>query len=222
MWSIAIFFYDELWMIILMLPIGISYFRYGMEELLKKKNQQFERQFQDALQSLEAQLSVGYSMENAVKEVQKELLLMYQSTDMIVKEFTYMCRKLNLNVTAEEVWKDFADRVNIESVESFVTIFVHSKRSGGDSISIIRNAIHYLRERAGVRQEIETMIAAKKLEFQIMTIVPFGMIAYMRWSFPGFMKVLYQGVAGRIFMSVCLMIYLVAWKMGKKIVEIEV
>lgn len=45
-----------------------------MEEKGKRR---FERQFQDALQSLEAQLNVGYSMENAIKEVQRDLQIMY-------------------------------------------------------------------------------------------------------------------------------------------------
>ena len=85
-----------------------------MEEKGKRR---FERQFQDALQSLEAQLNVGYSMENAIKEVQKDLQIMYDRHTLIVREFTYMVRQLNLNVTAEAAWKDFAATVD-ESIGS--------------------------------------------------------------------------------------------------------
>lgn len=84
-----------------------------MEEKGKRR---FERQFQDALQSLEAQLNVGYSMENAIKEVQRDLQIMYDRHTLIVREFTYMVRQLNLNVTAEAAWKDFAARVALPEV----------------------------------------------------------------------------------------------------------
>lgn len=104
-----------------------------MEEKGKRR---FERQFQDALQSLEAQLNVGYSMENAIKEVQRDLQIMYDRHTLIVREFTYMVRQLNLNVTAEAAWKDFAARVALPEVDTFVTVFSLAKRSGGDNILI--------------------------------------------------------------------------------------
>ena len=46
-------------------------------------------------------------MENAIKEVQRDLQIMYDRHTLIVREFTYMVRRLNLNVTAEGAWKDF-------------------------------------------------------------------------------------------------------------------
>ena len=41
-------------------------------------------------------------------------------------------------------------------------------------------------------------------------------------SFPEFLDVLYGNVAGVIIMSICLLVYLVAYEMGRRIVEIEV
>lgn len=205
-----------------MIPFGIFYYRHCKNELLMKKRQYFERQFHDALQTLEAHLNVGYSMENAIKETKRELLLLYKGSDAIVKEFTYMARQLNLNVTAEQVWRDFADRVNLPSVDNFVVVLIQAKRSGGDSISIIKKTIYHLNERAEIKEEIETVIAARKLEFQIMTCIPFGIIAYMRISFPEFMNVLYESLFGKIFMSICLIVYFAAWRLGCRIVDIEV
>lgn len=219
---IVMLFYADVRMCFLWIPFGVFYYRRKMNDLVKKKQQYFEHQFHDALQTLEAYLNVGYSMENAIKETKIELLLLYKSSDVIVKEFTYMSRQLNLNVTAEQVWKNMADRVKIASVENFVTVFVQAKRSGGDCISIIKRAIQHLNERAEVKEEIETIIAARKLEFQIMTFIPFGIIAYMRMSFPEFMNILYETIVGKCFMTICLLVYFLAWRLGCKIVEIEV
>ena len=220
--GIAMLFYSDLRMSVFLIPIGVIWYRNLLRELEQKKIRQFEQQFQNALQSLQAQLTVGYSMENGIKEVQRELKLLYSEKAVIVREFTYMTRQLNLNITAEQVWTEFAERVGLLQVDGFVTVFVQAKRSGGDSISIIRNAVNHMRERAEIQREIETIIAAKKLEFRIMTLIPFGIIAYMRVSFPEFMNVLYGNLLGKCFMSICLIVYLVAWKLGQNIVEIEV
>lgn len=220
--GIAILFYSDLRMSLFLIPVGLLWYKNFRKESEQKKKRQFEQQFQNALQSLQSQLNVGYSMENGMKEVQKELRLLYPENEAIVREFTYMVRQLNLNFTAEQVWTEFAHRVGLAQVDGFVTVFVQAKRSGGDSISIIRNAIKHMRDRAEIQREIETVIAAKKLEFQIMTLIPFGIIAYMRASFPEFMNVLYGNLFGKCFMSICLVVYLAAWKLGRNFVEIEV
>lgn len=93
----------------------MKYYERMIRQAEEKGKRRFERQFQDALQSLEAQLNVGYSMENAIKEVQRDLQIMYDRHTLIVREFTYMVRQLNLNVTAEAAWKDFAARVQLLS-----------------------------------------------------------------------------------------------------------
>lgn len=203
-------------------PLGMKYYERMIRQAEEKGKRRFERQFQDALQSLEAQLNVGYSMENAIKEVQRDLQIMYDRHALIVREFTYMVRQLNLNVTAEAAWKDFATRVALSEVDTFVTVFSLAKRSGGDSILIIKNAVRQLGDKAEVKREIDTVIAAKKMEFQIMSVIPLGIIGYMRLSFPEFMAGLYGNLPGAAFMSICLGAYIAAWRLGCKIVEIEV
>ena len=182
----------------------MKYYERMIRQAEEKGKRRFERQFQDALQSLEAQLNVGYSMENAIKEVQRDLQIIYDRHTLIVREFTYMVRQLNLNVTAEAAWKDFAARVALPEVDTFVTVFSLAKRSGGDSILIIKNAVRQLGDKAEVKREIDTVIAAKKMEFQIMSVIPLGIIGYMRLSFPEFMAGLYGNLPGAAFMSICL------------------
>ncbi len=219
---IAFLFYRNLWAAAVISPLGILCFCQCMEKTIRKKQQEFERQFQDALQSLAAQLNIGYSMENAVKEVQHDLQAMYRKDSVIVREFTYMVRQMNVNVTAEQAWREFAARIKLAEVDGFVTVFILAKRSGGDSIAIIKNAVRQMGDKADVKREIETVISAKKLEFQVMAGIPFGIIAYMHISFPEFMDALYGNFLGVCFMSGCLAMYLGAWKLGSRIVEIEV
>ena len=127
-----------------------------------------------------------------------------------------------MNMTAEEVMKQFADRVKEEDVENFVTVFGAAKRLGGDSIAIIRHAADAIGEKMEVEREIQVMLTSKKLEFKIMCVIPFVIILYMRSAFPEFMAVLYGNLAGTLFMTICLMVYLTAYQLGKKMTQIEV
>ncbi len=220
--AIAYLFYESVVAAFILSPLAYLNYTHLLKEEVSKLQMRFLKQFRDSLQSLQAQLNLGYSMENAVKEVHKELQHLYAGKELIVREYNHMVYQMNLNVTAERAWQNFADRVELAEVENFVTIFILSKRSGGNAVLIIKNAIRQISERAELKEEIMTTIAGKRMEFQVMTIIPFVMIFYMKLAFPGFMEVLYGNMTGFVLMTFCLGLYLVAWLIGKSIVRIEV
>ncbi len=90
-------------------------------------------------------------------------------------------------------------------------------------IGIIRNTAGQIRDKLEVRAEIETeRLWDLKYEFKVMAVIPFVMIAYMKFSFPEFMKILYGNPTGIGVMTACLAIYFGAYLLGEKIVNIEV
>ena len=205
-----------------MVPIALLYVKNWEEECCKQKKEEFREQFRESIQTLSAILKVGYSVENAIRETWKEICPNYKKKTRIIKEYETMVHQLDLNMTAEEVMKQFADRVKEEDVENFVTVFGAAKRLGGDSIAIIRHAADAIGEKMEVEREIQVMLTSKKLEFKIMCVIPFVIILYMRSAFPEFMAVLYGNLAGTLFMTICLMVYLTAYQLGKKMTQIEV
>lgn len=220
--GIAYLFYRSGWAVIFLIPLFFWYLKEWNEQSIRKKQEEFQIQFKDALQNLSAALNLGYSVENAMKETLKDLKLLYHGNSRIIQEFTYMVHQLNINVTAEQVLLEFATRVRQEDVQNFVTVFVTAKRSGGDMLAILKNTGTQICGKIEVKKEIQTMMSAKRLEFQVMTAIPFGILLYMRLSFPEFMGMLYGNALGAGIMTVCLLVYLMAYEMGKQIVEIEV
>ena len=220
--AVSYLFYGTWICAILFSPYLIRYIRSWERQTIKKRQRIFRLQFKEAIQSLSAGLNVGYSVENALREACKELKGMYRKDEIILRELMYMIRQLQMNVTAENALQEFATKTEDEDVQTFVTVFNLAKRSGGDTLEIIRNAVRQMGEKIDVEREVQTVISAKKTEFRIMTAIPFAMIVYLRISFPGLLGVLYGNFAGVIIMSVCLLIYLISYEMGKRIVEIEV
>ena len=219
---VSYLFYGTWVCAILFSPYLIWYMKSWEKQLIKKKQNSFRLQFKEAIQSLSAALNVGYSVENAMRETVKDLKGIYKQDDTILHEFSYMIRQLQMNVTVETVLQNFAKRTGDEDVQTFVTVFNMAKRSGGDTLEIIRSAVRQMGEKIDVEREIVTLMSAKKMEFRIMTVIPMAMILYLKLSFPEFLDVLYGNVIGAVIMSLCLLIYLGAYEVGKRIVEIEV
>ena len=69
---------------------------------------------------------------------------------------------------------------------------------------------------------LHNRFAAKKYEFQIMSMVPYGIIAYMSLSFSDFMEELYGNVTGIGVMTLCLGIYVGAYYLGVRLLRIDV
>lgn len=215
-------YYESAWSIIPLIPLGFWYFKDWEAFYIEKKKREFQVQFKDAIQAIGAALSVGYSPENAMKEAQRDLQVLYDQTSRIQKEFTYMVHELQVNITLEQVLEEWAKRVEQEDVQTFASIFSTAKKSGGNMIGIIRNAIRQMSGKIEVEREIETMLTAKKYEFRVMSAVPFMIIFYMKISFPEFMRQLYGNILGVGVMTICLGIYAAAFFMGKKITNIEI
>ena len=215
-------FYDSWLSVLLVIPGLCLYLVQWQKEQCHKKEQEFREQFKTGIQAMASAMNVGYSVENAVREAARDMKPLFQKECRIQKEFNRMIHQLDMNRTAEQVLSEFAERVAQEDVDSFVTVFITAKRTGGDSITIIRNAVRDIGEKIEVEKEIQTFLAAKKLEFKVMCVIPFGIILYMRLAFPEFMGVLYGNLLGVVLMSVCLGIYVAAYKIGRDLVDIEV
>lgn len=220
--GIAYLFYQSLILFCLLTPLIFFYMQEWIKNCIRQKQQAFQLQFKEALQGLSAALNAGYSVENAMRETYKDLRLVYDDRTRIMKEFAYMIHQLNMNITIEQILQEFAARTQQEDVRNLVTVFVTAKRSGGDIVAVLKHTVLQIADKVEVKREIQTMMSAKRLEFQVMSGIPFGIITYMRLSFPEFMEVLYGNAIGIVTMSICLGIYVSAYRFGKKIIEFEV
>ncbi len=215
-------FYESFIPALFLFPVWMLYLKDWISDMSVRKEQEFRRQFRDSIQSMASVLKAGYSIENAIRESDKDIAPMYGKDTRIRKEYTTMIHQLDINMPVSDVLEEFAARMEQEDVENFVNVFTAAKKSGGDGITIIRNSIRVISEKIDTENEIQTMLASKKLEFEIMCTVPFIIILYMKLTFGEFLSVLYGNPAGITVMSICLVLYIAAYIFGRKIIRIEV
>jgi tight adherence protein B len=215
-------FYLSWWAFLPMIPLPVIFYRIRIRQCIRERRRKLNYQFKDALVALGVALQAGYSVENAVKACAGDLEKIYPETADILKEFHYMEAQLKVSVPVEELFLDFARRSQVEDIENFASVFAVAKRTGGDMVGILQKAARMLGDKIDVKREIEATISGKKWEQRIMSTMPIFIILYMRVTSPDFLKVLYGNLFGVVVMTICLGIYVFAWWMGRKIVDIRV
>ena len=215
-------FYRSLRIFFLLLPLGLCYPLYHRKALQEARRYQLSQEFKEGIQILAANLSAGYSIENALANSSHELAMLFGEKGMIRGEFAAMTRQIQMNRTAEQVLFEVAGRSGLEDVENFAQVFSAAKRSGGDLVAIINHTAGVIRDKAQVREEIANMTASKRLEQRIMNLIPFFLMIYVDKASPGFFEMMYHTAAGRILMTICLGVYGIAFWLSKRILDIPV
>ncbi|MEY8427413.1 type II secretion system F family protein [Lachnospiraceae bacterium 46-15] len=159
--------------------------------------------------------------EDAFREA-LEALRKVSGNGLVEKEFSLITAQLSFNRALEDLLSDLAKRSGEEDIRNFAEVFGVAKRSGGDLAAIIRNTVKSISQKEETRKEIRVCIASKKLEQNLMSAVPLFILAYVGTASPGFLDVMYHNAVGIAVMSGCLLVYFLAWILGKRIVEIEV
>lgn len=212
------------WKVFVVLLLVMPLFVPGyMREFWKKKRiRQLELQFKETIQIMDASLSAGLSVENAIASAGREMELVYGVKGMMCRELAYMVQQMNMNRPVEDLMNDFAARSGLEEIENFAHIFQIAKRSGGQLVPIIRHTVQIMDDRFQVKEEIRTLTASRQFEQKIMNLMPLLIIVYIDGTSPGFFDVMYSTMMGQIVMTACLGVYLLSCYLSKKILDISI
>lgn len=219
---IAFMFYRSVWGMLTWPFVYIALKKIWTLKMQRKRVQTLRQQFMYGLQVLNASLQAGYSMENAWKEVEQELRLLHGESNELYQEIRKMNSSITLNIPVEKLFSQMAYEFQIEEMIQFSQIMEFGKKSGGNWKQIIDGTVSRMLERYEAQREIEVVIAGKKMEQQVMSWMPLGILVFLQFSSWQYISILYESLLGRIIMTVCLGIYVVALFLGEKIMDIQV
>ncbi|MCX7773110.1 MAG: type II secretion system F family protein [Clostridia bacterium] len=215
-------FYDNLIAAGVLSLAGVAYIPVRKKDQARKRKEILNLQFKDALYFLSVGLSAGKSMETALWDTQKSLEGIYPDGDSdMLRELVIMNQRIMMNEPIEKVFNDLAERSGLEDIKSFADIIIISKRAGANLIEVIRNTSATIREKVEIKQEIENLLAGKKLEQRILMLMPFIMVFLLKNS-SNFLDPLMNRPEGRAVMTVALLMILAGQLIAKKIMQIEV
>lgn len=191
-------------------------------KLAKLRRENLSLEFKDFIQAFSASLKAGYSAENAMIQAGKDLAHVYGGETAMTAECRKIEKQLLNNLSPEELLSDFAVRSGQDEMKDFAAIFMIAKRSGGNMPAIIRNTSDIISEKIEVKREIQLLFAAKRMEQNIMNVVPVLIIGYVRLTTPDYFEAMYHNAFGICAMTICLLVYMFAYFLSEKIMEIEI
>ena len=164
----------------------------------------------------------GYSAENA-------FLSSYQDMRALFGRDSTVCRIINLlksgrenNIAFSKLWQKIGSELQITEIIEFAQVYEISQKSSGNLASVMEKTADIIIHKIETEKEIAVLLSARRLEQKIMNAVPFFIIFYISLTSKGFFDVLYHNPAGILIMTICLAVYLAAFIISRKIVEIEV
>ena len=84
---------------------------------------------------------------------------------------------------------------------------------------VISSAAHTISTQMEVSEEMSAALSGRRMELNIMRLMPFGILAYVGISSPGYFDPLYGNLTGIAIMSGLLAVYVVAFILGDRILK---
>ena len=216
-------FYRSILLSLLLTPFALLYPGFRTKEIIKKRKNELNLQFREALYSLSSSLSAGKSIETAIKGSLKELSIQYPNNDTyILIELEQISRRIEMNETIEEALADFAARSHLEDIINFSDVFAICKRTGGNLVQVVKNTAEIISEKIDIRQEINLMLMEKRLEHKVLNLMPVLIVLLLSASAEEFMAPVFSEPLGRVAMTFSLVLFGAAYFVSKKIMDIEV
>lgn len=219
--AIMLLFYRSLWGILL-LPLV---FFFETERIRQEKKKERENLFREAflhgIGVLNHSLQAGFSMENAWREVERETKALYGSSSEFYHEIKNINQRVAHNLPIEKLILEMAYRCRIDDVIQFAELMEFGKRSGSDWKKIIDVTVGQMMEKNVAVQQIEVMVAEKKMEQQVMNIIPLGLLGFLQFFAWDYLSILYHNWFGVIAMTIFLIGYVLAILLSKRILKVE-
>lgn len=213
---IGMLFYKHWLGIVMIGSIGLYYPKLRRRSLLERKRSQLSMQFKQALYSLSSSLSAGRSIENGFKEAIQDLTLLYPGLDAdMIRELRIIKFRMENGEPMERAIMDFSKRARQEDIANFADVIVTCKRMGGDLIEVVRRTSSVIGEKMDIMQEIEVLVAQKKLEMKAMMAAPFLFLSFLNFSAPDFLLPLYEGVGRVIATGSLLLLFVGVWLISR-------
>ncbi|MBQ9609330.1 MAG: hypothetical protein IJV15_07810 [Lachnospiraceae bacterium] len=220
--GIGYLFFDSLIWSGVLLPFGIFIWKKDTESYIEKCKKTLTKEFREMIVVLSGNLNAGYSLERAFAVTYGDLKKNGNDYQYILSELKIILNGIECNRRVEDLLSDFGKRSGVRDILDFARLIVSTKIYGGNIVSVIRQTAGNISEKHMVEEEINTIIASKKLEGRIMLLMPFLIIIYMKFTNAGYMNVMYRTMLGKIVMCISLIFILFSGALINKIVKIEV
>lgn len=187
---------------------------------IEKRKSRLVGQFKSLLETLSTSIGAGKNVYDSFNAAAGDLAVQYTEDADMVNEVKLICQGLNHNFAVEDLLNNFADRSGLEDVRSFANVFSTCYSKGGNIKEVMRNTATIIKEKIEISMEIDTMVAGRKNEQNIMLVMPVVFILFLRGM--GGDLVDLESPIGLLSVTAALVFFVVAYLLSRKILDIKI
>lgn len=215
------FFYRSLWALIPLSGLGFLYYRLEADSLRERKREEVRIQFRELLLLVSTGQRAGYSVDNAFLGSYHDMRQLYGADSTICRILSILKIGRENNMSAAELWKDIAKKLQIQEIQEFAFIYQVAQSKSGNMADIMEKTAEVIVSRIETEREIALLTSARRLEQRIMNVMPFAIMLYIELTSPGYFKILYQFPQGTLLMSLSLGVYAAAYFLSVRLISIK-
>lgn len=219
---LGMLFFRSFWGCLALVPYGVWQVFKTKEDKAKGRLACLRTEFKDVILSIAFSLQAGYAMEQTIGIARKDLERMTsRKSDFMIQELIWMERGMALGQSIDQLFLDLARRSGLREIQSYAQVLSVARKQGGNLVQISKNAAEHISKSIQVEQELDQVLAGKKMEKEIMLIMPYFILIYLQLTNGSYLDPLFEGVGGRGLMSFCLIGIFIARFWAEKIIDIR-
>lgn len=199
--------------------VGYIFLPVRNKQIIEKRKDKLLLQFKDMLESISTSLGAGNNIRDSFKSAQDDAKTQYGEESYIYLELDIINKGLQNNINIEDLLMDFGDRSQITDIINFANVFETCYRKGGNIQEVLKNTYTIICDKIDIALEIKTVVASKTNEQNIMLVMP--LLFVLLFKMLGSEIVDLTSATGRISTTIAIIIFAIAYMLGKKILDIK-
>ncbi len=187
---------------------------------LNKRRQNLLLQFKELLESLATSLGAGSNVPDAFMAASGDMANRFSRDADITRELRIINSGLANGFSIEALLLDFGDRSGLDDILSFANVFDTCYRKGGDIREVLKNTHRVLSEKIDIDLDIRTAVTAQQTEQNAMMAMPVVFVFLLKQM--GSDVIDLTSRVGRISTTIAVVIFVVAFLVSRKIMDIKV
>lgn len=180
-----------------------------------KREQLFNKQLGDALTIMGNCMRAGYSFQQAMDSVAREM------QPPVSTEFARVVKEINYGVPMETSLTNMVNRVNNKDMELLVAAVLTSAQVGANLSDLLDTIAATVNERIRMREEIQVMTAQGRMSGIVIGLLPVFIVLFMMVSNPTYFLDFAADPLGQILLGLSVVMEIIGFIVINKIVDLK-
>ena len=184
--------------------------------LRRRRFKRFEAMFPQAIDLLVRSTRAGHPFTTSIEMIGTEM------AEPLAGEFRRIYEEQKFGLPVRDALRNLAERVPLMDVKFFVTALTLQRETGGNLAEILDQLSHVIRERFKIMRQVRVYTAQGRLTMMLLMAIPPGMVVFMSFANPEFMKPLLTDPMGHFLIGLGVLLQSIGFVLIRRIIDIKV